>query len=691
MSQQKKTKKTNGDDDTHTHTALLLPDQMQGILDLMNQRARGAASNDQLDSAVSDILVQMGVPGAAVMKEEKKKVSSSSSSSSLKMDMGNYDDDDSDVEENDTRITPKPAGPPSKKNKTPLLLRYSKEEYRELLDSTVPMGHMGAQMMTTFGDGPQPNMEALQAALQGTRTALQLTIMDARALRRKVMAQYSQAKQEASSKRFKKNAPAASSSSTISAADASSQSATKRPRPMNATSASATMVGSTAAGATTTTTAAAADSAMVFRAWLTDQSHTHDPLVKHHPCGFDMEQLSWLYPEEVRAYDRWNELHSAYEESKNKDQEVNTAAQTKSKNKKKKKGTGKNGENEEDDLDDPEAEDETENQEDENNGEDDEYLGGHLRERAAVFDVRTVQMPQDNYMKFAKVRQGSFLPRGVGKTRTKLELEWEQQLDETTTTRGRVKEGSWMHMPAIAVRFLHWLGFEPPEVPPPDIETTQVLAFLGYDRMGRIVEKAIYLRNLKKKTKEQRMAENNNKKKKAGSSTNSTIDNPSSFDLRELPAGEHLTAEDIKVALEDPDVKPAPLFRLEGEKKEGELPRNVQLYFGPGFEQRLELELEEYVRETNISEYWSGAGLCVDALDTMLVLSFSHLLPIPLFQTLPLSHSSSTIGCWRPRNKPKRRHNILRTRKKPPFENANAHCSRKCPSLPRKPMDLPFS
>lgn len=143
-----------------------------------------------------------------------------------------------------------------------------------------------------------------------------------------------------------------------------------------------------------------------------------------------------------------------------------------------------------------------------------------------------------------------------------------------------------MHMPAVVVRFLHWLGFEPPEVPPPDNETTQVLAFLGYDRMGRIVEKAIYLRNLKKKQR-------TGGKATAKRDQDNDIENPSSFKLRELSSGEQLTADDIKEALEDPDVKPAPLFGLDAEKKEGELPRNVQLYFGPGFEQRLELELEE--------------------------------------------------------------------------------------------------
>jgi hypothetical protein len=36
-------------------------------------------------------------------------------------------------------------------------------------------------------------------------------------------------------------------------------------------------------------------------------------------------------------------------------------------------------------------------------------------------------------------------------------------------------------MSANSVRFWHWLGFEPPAIYPPNEETTQALAFLGYD------------------------------------------------------------------------------------------------------------------------------------------------------------------------------------------------------------------
>jgi hypothetical protein len=61
--------------------------------------------------------------------------------------------------------------------------------------------------------------------------------------------------------------------------------------------------------------------------------------------------------------------------------------------------------------------------------------------------------------------------------------------------RGRPKmsTGSWDSMSAPYVRFLHWIGFDPRSaLPPPNEETTEALAFLGYDFFGRIVERVGY-------------------------------------------------------------------------------------------------------------------------------------------------------------------------------------------------------
>ena len=91
-------------------------------------------------------------------------------------------------------------------------------------------------------------------------------------------------------------------------------------------------------------------------------------------------------------------------------------------------------------------------------------------------------------------------------------------------------------------------------------------AFLAYDRFGRIVEKAIFLRN--------------------DEANDRDVSNRSLWDL---PKGEQLTLEDIERALRDPDIKPATVYGTEDSTG----PSSIQLYFGPGWEDRLELEMEE--------------------------------------------------------------------------------------------------
>ena len=58
-----------------------------------------------------------------------------------------------------------------------------------------------------------------------------------------------------------------------------------------------------------------------------------------------------------------------------------------------------------------------------------------------------------------------------------------------------------------------------------------------------------------------------------------------------MKRGEQLTPGDIEKALSHPGIKPVPLFSME----KSSTPPSFQLYFGKGFEERLELELEEYV------------------------------------------------------------------------------------------------
>ena len=119
---------------------------------------------------------------------------------------------------------------------------------------------------------------------------------------------------------------------------------------------------------------------------------------------------------------------------------------------------------------------------------DDIDAGGHLLERAAQFDIRTDRMNQGWYMQFSEHRKGSFLPRLL---KHEGDNEWEEQRKNSARQKkGRPENGIWSNMPAKSARFLHWVGFDPNKgLPPPNEETTHALAFLGYDFVGRIVEK----------------------------------------------------------------------------------------------------------------------------------------------------------------------------------------------------------
>jgi len=113
---------------------------------------------------------------------------------------------------------------------------------------------------------------------------------------------------------------------------------------------------------------------------------------------------------------------------------------------------------------------------------------------------------------------------------------------------------------------------------PPDEETARALAFLAYDFLGKIVEKAIFLRRLLEREESRA--------------------NPSlclaetDEDILEMLPGEQLSPEDIKRAMEDSTVLSAPLYNTATED-DGEC--KPQLYFGPGFEERLEMEMDEIV------------------------------------------------------------------------------------------------
>ena len=433
--------------------------------------------------------------------------------------------------------------------------------------SQIPLGKEGAKMMTSFGDGPYPDPKAIEKALLGTRKALQLSIMDARKIRRRLQKEYQRAQNVVLKYDPLKNK--AKPNPTKDAAEAWAVETKQSPSNCNSNSSSNNndnnndnykkddcKIGSSLSSVKKDAAmyknetmensnsvsqnrvhSGSIDPKLLYRA-LSDGT---DKLSFAPKCGFHAEELEHLYPEEMRAYQRWTESYEEYEENKSDDKEK--AAELVGEDDTNAKPTPTLALKEEKKrINEPD--------------------GGHLQERAAHFDIRTDKMKDDWYMAYSKVRTGSFLPNKKNTRRTKMEIEW----DRLRRIKHRHNAGEWENMSGRQVRFLHWLGFNPPNLYPPDDETTQALAFLAYDRLGRIVEKAIFLRN-------ERMHD-------------SSISNCA---LWELPKDEQLSLKDVEQALEHPDVKPAAVYGTEDLTG----PSSVQLYFGPGWEDRLELEMEE--------------------------------------------------------------------------------------------------
>lgn len=112
-----------------------------------------------------------------------------------------------------------------------------------------------------------------------------------------------------------------------------------------------------------------------------------------------------------------------------------------------------------------------------------EYEGGHLRDRLAQFDIRTEQMVDKWYILFAEVRKGSFI-RG---NKSKDDKEWNEN---RKNYKNKKNQSKWESLPSSSVQFLHWLGFdERSGIALPRDDVIQALAFLGYDFVGKIVEK----------------------------------------------------------------------------------------------------------------------------------------------------------------------------------------------------------
>ena len=276
------------------------------------------------------------------------------------------------------------------------------------------------------------------------------------------------------------------------------------------------------------------------------------------PAGFDEVQLDKLFPEEMFAYKRWSKLHKAYSESKNDD--ARSAANS--------KGSSLDADQNEDEKEEIKKSVTIMK----------EGVGGHLRDRLVQFDMRTDRMKEQWYMAFAEVRKGSFVTRSGLSSEDR---EWEKHRKKGGG-KGKKRICTWEALPSSHIQFLHWVGFDTrSKLPPPDVATTEALAFLGYDFFGKIIEKAIYIRFL----------DNREKIKLAKSNGTDNGNDNEGVAILELDNGLQLTKEDIERSLSDSTVVPKPLYNATNSTLDST--EAAQIYFGPGFEERIEMEMEQ--------------------------------------------------------------------------------------------------
>ena len=379
----------------------------------------------------------------------------------------------------------------------------------------IPCGRIGARMMVTFGDNIDTDPNALSTALNGTRQCLQNAIKDARALKRKMKQDYDRAKVIVNLHRAKRK---------------------ERTAGLTKEEIDVPLSGNV-------------DPEMLFQA-----IGGYAKIGMESKCGFDDAQLEKLFPEEMHAYQRWRKMHKAYTDN-SEDNKIAKQQQDKDDDNDEAREKSANDDDNDDEL--------SKNEESK-----EKQWGGHLNDRLAQFDARTERMKEEWYMAFSVVRQGSFLSKSYATE----DRHWEKTRKEKSG-RGKRKT-NWENLPASYVQFLHWVGFDHRSaIPPPNEETTEALAFLGYDFMGKIVEKAIFLRCLKK-------LDNDREEK----NQNANI-------ILELKKGEQLAKEDIGRALNESTVGAKPLYCATNSVLEQG--SSVQLYFGPGFEDRIEMELEQ--------------------------------------------------------------------------------------------------
>ena len=188
---------------------------------------------------------------------------------------------------------PPPPAPPAKRKRGRPRKGEATQQPQESANQSkynydhIPLGKQGSSMMTTFGDGPHPLPNTVSAALLGARRLLQVTIQDARALRRKAKQQFKKAQVDVAkdyktskSRKAEREKHLKTQQQNGSSTTTTLQNNKTKPKPNEP-----------------------ADPHMLYRAL-----QGHDKLAYEPKCGFDYDQLSALFPEEMRAYARWNQV-----------------------------------------------------------------------------------------------------------------------------------------------------------------------------------------------------------------------------------------------------------------------------------------------------------------------------------------------------------------------------------------------
>lgn len=164
-----------------------LDGQVENILSLVLARSRGEVGNEAVETALSSIVATHAPTSSSVGRCETDHMATrgrtaQQNKDDIIPDDGNYDDDSEYDDDAQEKATTKKCASVTNTSTKKVALKKSRERDEAL--ENIPLGKMGERMLITFGDGPCPEEEVIEAALLGTRQSLQRAILDARALRR---------------------------------------------------------------------------------------------------------------------------------------------------------------------------------------------------------------------------------------------------------------------------------------------------------------------------------------------------------------------------------------------------------------------------------------------------------------------------------------------------------------------------